>query len=67
MSDDDDHLRPSDFNLTEPCPPCYDGRAKEFLLFAAVVMAFALGLAVGMKIRDGQLRHRIEALQSEAP
>ncbi len=58
MSDDDDHLRPEDFALGKPCPPCYDSAAKEFLLIAAVILAFVLGIAIGMKVRDAQLRHQ---------
>ncbi len=56
----DDHLQPRDFglDLKHPCPPCYDTRAKEFMILALMVFAFALGIAVGMKIRDGQLRRQ---------
>jgi hypothetical protein len=65
---DDDHLQPSDFGLDrERCPPCYDGAAKEFLLFAAVILAFVLGVAIGMKVRDGQLRHARELPHLEEP
>lgn len=63
---EDGHLRPGDFKKPE-CPPCYDGAAKEFLLFAALILAFVVGVAIGMKVRDGQLRHANELHHPEEP